>query len=99
MSGGSARKSPPLPAQAWVWGSAAWAHRFDNSGVDLAVQLIDLFGVSGTAPVGASDWMEVTAGVSLPVGVTTRVTGSVTTGLFGEGSDMLLGRAGVSMAF
>lgn len=86
-------------ADAWVWGSAAWAHRLDDSGIDLAVQLIDLFGVSGTAPIGASDWMEVTAGVSLPVGMTTRLTGSVTAGVFGEGADTLLGRVGVSMAF
>ncbi len=27
------------------------AHRFDNSGVDLAVQPIDLFGVSGKAEI------------------------------------------------
>lgn len=43
--------------------------------------------------------MEVSAGVSLPVGVTTRLTGSVTAGLFGAGSDTLLGRVGVSAAF
>lgn len=84
---------------AWLWGSAAWAHRFDDSGVDLAVQLIDLFGVSGTAPVGSSDWLEATFGVSLPVSVTTRMTGSLTAGLFGEGSDTLVGRVGISTAF
>lgn len=84
---------------AWVWGSAAWAHRFDDSGVDLAIQFIDLFGVSGSAPVGASDWMEAAVGISLPVGHDVRLTGSVTAGLFGEGSDTLLGRVGVSSAF
>ncbi len=84
---------------AWIWGSAAWAHRFDDSGVDLAIQFIDLFGVSGSAPVGASDWMEAAVGISLPVGHDVRLTGSVTAGLFGEGSDTLLGRVGVSSAF
>lgn len=83
----------------WLWGSAAWAHRFNESGVDLAVQLIDLFGVSGTAPIGSTDWMEVTAGVSYAVTDTTRMTGSLTAGVFGEGSDTLVGRLGVSTAF
>jgi probable HAF family extracellular repeat protein len=85
--------------ESWVWGSAAWGHRYEGSETTVSAQLIDLFGVSGSMPSAQTDWAELTAGTSVAMTAATRLTASLTADCFDDGSVSGSGRLGVNMGF
>lgn len=62
----------------WVWGTLAWAHRFDPSATArIEGQLLGLFGLAAGGVAFARDWLEAGGGIRLPLGERGAVTASV----------------------
>jgi uncharacterized protein with beta-barrel porin domain len=63
---------------AWVWGTAAWAHRFDSgNGTVITGSLIGLLDLTATGASVMRDWLELTTGARVPIWKNAAVTGSL----------------------
>lgn len=85
---------------AWLWGTAAWAHRL-NSGrsADIAGTVIGLFPLGTQGFALAKDWTELTAGARIPLWRNGSATASATASVTPNQTTTYLLRAGVAQAF